>query len=87
MNVTAWIATVGLLAGIWQLWALTQQAKELAKQTASNTEAMRASVYMNVSQMMIEIDRIFLERPQLRAEFYGGGMAMWIAKSLKLRQN
>lgn len=42
----------------------------LAWQTVSAARATRASLYQNIATLMIEIDRFFIERPELRPYFY-----------------
>ncbi|MET7450674.1 hypothetical protein ABZT03_02035 [Streptomyces sp. NPDC005574] len=78
MTAVAWIALAGLLAACTQLFFLNRHTAEFAKQAAASVEAAKAtsdavnaSVHITMAQMMIEIDRVFLERPSLRAQFYG----------------
>ncbi|MFF7988451.1 hypothetical protein ACFZDG_01500 [Kitasatospora xanthocidica] len=78
MNVTAWVAMVAAAVAIWQLRTLAQQTREfanqtreLASQTAGNAQALRATVYITMSRMTMDIDTLFIEHPELRAEFYG----------------
>lgn len=50
---------------------LIQQTRHVSRQTDLTSRATRASVYQSVPETMIAIDKIFLERPELRKHFYG----------------
>lgn len=44
----------------------------LVRQTILATRATRASVYQSVPELMIRIDQVFLDHPELRSCFYKG---------------
>ncbi|MGW6518553.1 hypothetical protein [Streptomyces sp. NPDC054962] len=71
MTATVWIALAGVIAALSQLWMLNRHTSEAAHQAAVTNDAIRASVHIEMAQMMIGIDRLFLENPALRAKFYG----------------
>jgi hypothetical protein len=68
----AGFASVGsLIAVAWQLRSLAKQTKEAARQAEASAEATRVSAYLTVASQMIEMDRFFADRPELRRHFYG----------------
>jgi hypothetical protein len=63
------VATLVIVA--WQLRSLAAQTREAARQAEASAEAVKSSVYLDITKMMVEIDQFLLERPHLRAELYG----------------
>lgn len=59
------LGILGILILIATVSVYVFQWKEYAKQT-------RAQVYQNVASEVLNLDRIFIERPYLRPYFYGG---------------
>lgn len=62
-----------------QARAMRQQTLHLARQTEHlvrdedrSARATRAGVYQSLVQLMIDIDRIYIDRPELRCYFYDG---------------
>lgn len=71
-TIAAGLASVGsLLAVAWQLKSLARQTSEAAKQAKSSAQAIQASVYLTTQEKAMEIDRLFIDNPDLRARFYG----------------
>jgi hypothetical protein len=70
---------LGLTADDWQavaavvgVPALVASLLVLAKQVRREVEAEGATVYQDINRMMMDIDMVFVERPQLRQYFYDG---------------
>jgi hypothetical protein len=81
MSLAEWVSFATLAAAlasvvslgvvVWQLRVLGRQAEEGARQTRLSAEATRAEIRMTLLREMIEIDRFFCDRPELRAAIYG----------------
>lgn len=73
-QLVAGIASVGsLIAVAWQLRSLATQTQEAAKQSQAAAEATRAAVYTSTAGFMLEIDKYFVDHPEVRAIVYGSG--------------
>lgn len=77
MDSTGWIAVAGnavlvvtLFVFVYQARAMRQQVRLMADQSRDGTLATRAHVYQGLAQLMIDVDRIFIEYPALRPYFY-----------------
>lgn len=53
-----------------QVEQVTTQTDHLGRQTEHAIEATRAAIYQGLNQFMLELDRIFIDNPQLRPYFY-----------------
>lgn len=54
---------------IFSVILVLRQTRELSKQTQLTASATRASVYHSISSQMVEIDKFFIENPQLKQYF------------------
>lgn len=58
------------------LWKLLSDRKkdkaELVRKDAEHADGIKLSLYVNITQRIFEIDRIFIEHPLLRPFFYDG---------------
>ena len=68
-----------LLVFLFQAKSMREQVKHLARQTdhlardeERSASATRAAVYQSLAGLMIDVDRVFLLRPELRCYFYEG---------------
>jgi len=66
------VSAVGLALVAASVSFLAWQTLSLAKQTELSANATRAAIYQNIAQLMIDIDRFFVDRPQFKAYFYAG---------------
>ena len=57
-----WVAAIVIVGSLWFLWL---QIRDLRR-------SIRSSTYQNVYQLMIDIDRFFVENPNLKQYFYDG---------------
>jgi hypothetical protein len=64
MDTTGWVTFAGDLI-------LTATLVVFMIQARSMTRSTRSSVYQTVADQMMSIDRLFVERPELRPYFYG----------------
>jgi hypothetical protein len=81
MSLAEWVSSATLAAAlasvaslgvvVWQLHVLGRQTQEAARQTRLSAEAECAGIRMTILREMIEIDRFFCDRPELRAALYG----------------
>jgi hypothetical protein len=66
------VALAGDVILLATLAVFALQAREMAKQSAAGALATRSAVYQALTDSMIRIDRMFVERPELRQYIYGG---------------
>lgn len=66
------MACVSLLTIIGTLIFLYVQSKAMIEQTREQTIATRATIYQNLTSTMLDIDRYFIDNPDLKKYFYGG---------------
>jgi len=71
-TLATWITIIGFPLVIVSLVLLIRQTRELTKQNETAAKSVAAAVYQNVSDLMIQIDRVFLEYPELRPYFDDG---------------
>ena len=64
------VAILGFVGIIISLLYLAKQTKEATRQSKSLEESIRVQVYQGISSDMLEIDRVFIEHPELRPYFY-----------------
>jgi hypothetical protein len=65
------VALSGNVALFVSLILLALQVREMTKQSALATRSTIAAVYQQMNDNMLDIDRLFVERPELRPFFYG----------------
>jgi hypothetical protein len=53
-----------------QFRAMRGQVRHLDKQVENSRRATESNVYQGISELMIDIDRIYIEHPSLRPYFY-----------------
>ena len=66
-TMTGLVSDVILLA---TMMVFIAQTRETTKQSAASALATRSGVYQSITDTMIDIDRLFVERPELRGHFY-----------------
>jgi len=65
------VALFGNFVLIVSVILLGLQVREMAKQSSHGARATLASVYQAMNDNMLQINRLFVERPLLRSYFYG----------------
>ena len=65
------VALFGNLVWIGSVTLLGLQLREMAKQSSHGARATLASVYQAMNDNMLQINRLFIDRPLLRPYFYG----------------
>jgi hypothetical protein len=70
----------------WSLHYLRLQINLLTKQLEDVKTSIQSSTYQNVYQQMIEIDRYFIENPELKAYFYSTEMKVEIPEDALQRE-
>jgi hypothetical protein len=65
------VALLGNLVLIVSVILLGLQVREMAKQSSHGARATLASVYQAMNDNMLQINRLFIDRPFLRPYFYG----------------
>jgi hypothetical protein len=65
------VALFGNLVWIGSVILLGLQLREMAKQSSHGARATLASVYQAMNDNMLQINRLFIDRPLLRPYFYG----------------
>ena len=71
MDVALAVALFGNLVLIVSVILLGLQVREMTKQSSHGVRATLASVYQAMNDNMLQINRLFVDRPSLRPYFYG----------------
>jgi len=66
------LGALSLVFIVVQTTLLRAQTQILSEQTSKATENMQASMYATIATHTFEMDRLFIEHPNLRPYFYGG---------------
>jgi hypothetical protein len=66
------ISVAGFAAVIVSLVFLIRQTREMTKQSRSIAVSLKDNAFESMKSLVIKIDEIFLEYPELRPYFYGG---------------
>jgi hypothetical protein len=66
------VALIGNFALLVSVVLLGLQVREMAKQSSHGVQATLASVYQAMNDNMLQINRLFVDRPSLRSYFYEG---------------
>lgn len=64
------LACISLLTLLGTLGFFYVQSKALLEQSREQTIATRATIYQNLTSMMIDIDKYFIDNPELKPYFY-----------------
>ncbi len=71
MDAALVVALFGNFVLIVSVILLGLQVREMAKQSSHGARATLASVYQAMNDNMLQINRLFVDRPSLRPYFYG----------------
>ena len=66
------VALIGNFALLVSVVLLGLQVREMTKQSSHGVQATLASVYQAMNDNMLQINRLFVDRPSLRPYFYAG---------------
>lgn len=66
------IGGISTLFALFTIIFVLKQTKEMSKQNQIEAKSALISIYKEISCIMLEIDRMFIERPDLRKYFYDG---------------
>lgn len=70
MDVAAWIGLAGNAILLFTMVVFAYQARQMAQQSRETSAATRATVYQGIEDQMLSIDRLFIDRPELRKFIY-----------------
>ena len=72
MDAALAVALFGNLVLLVSVTLLGLQVREMTRQSSHGARATLASVYQAMNDNMLQINRLFIDRPSLRPYFYGG---------------
>ena len=72
MDAALVVALIGNFALLVSVVLLGLQVREMTKQSSHGVQATLASVYQAMNDNMLQINRLFVDRPSLRPYFVGG---------------
>lgn len=69
------VNVLGFVAVACSVWHLATETEEVAQQTKLSAEAIRNEAYVSMSTWTLELDKAFLDQPELRP-FFASGVAI-----------
>ena len=73
-NIGDLVGGIATLLALGTIVYVLQQTREMSKQNRIGAKSALISVYKEISSVMLEIDKMFLEYPDLRKYFYDGAV-------------
>jgi hypothetical protein len=66
----SFLGLVSLLLGLGSLFIIYRQTKEITRQSENSPASFQNAVYQTITTQEMEVDKLFVENPQLRPYFF-----------------
>jgi hypothetical protein len=70
--ILSFLGLISIVAGLLSLVFFYRQTREIAIQTQHSQESLQSAAYQAIANHEMDVDRLFIERPNLRPYFFGG---------------